>query len=321
MPAIEGTSGEVTSITGTPGQIIASASTGAVTLSLATDITGVNSLASVAGQPLLLKTGTTGTALTIASATNIATFGAGIVGTTATLSSLTATRVPFAGTAGLLTDAAAFTFTSGTGALGATSFVGSGSSLTGIVTSITGTSGQVTASAATGAVTLSIPTAMTGITSITAPASTDLTLNAGTGANNGINITPVGTGTVKMAFSGASLGLILIGTANTSAWTTYRTAAAPTTDVWETYLNGSNSLTTANVPGGDSLILTVGGNLSVPRGNLTVGAGSVTTAAPNSGTAGAWKMGIRVAATVVLDTTQYVQLDVGGTLYKLAIAS
>lgn len=49
--------------------------------------------------------------------------------------------------------------------------------------------------------------------------------------------------------------------------------------------------------------------------------GSLTTSAPTTGTAGAWKMGIRVAATVALDTTQYIQLDVGGTLYKLAVVT
>jgi hypothetical protein len=47
---------------------------------------------------------------------------------------------------------------------------------------------------------------------------------------------------------------------------------------------------------------------------------SFKTGAPSGGTAGVWKMGVRVAATVALDTTQYVQLDIGGTLYKLAIA-
>lgn len=50
-------------------------------------------------------------------------------------------------------------------------------------------------------------------------------------------------------------------------------------------------------------------------------AASLATGTPNGGTAGVWKMGIRVAATVILDTTQYIQLDVGGTLYKVAIAS
>lgn len=49
--------------------------------------------------------------------------------------------------------------------------------------------------------------------------------------------------------------------------------------------------------------------------------GAYTSGTPNGGTSGAWKMGIRVAATVILDTTQYLQVDVGGTLYKVAIAS
>lgn len=52
--------------------------------------------------------------------------------------------------------------------------------------------------------------------------------------------------------------------------------------------------------------------------NTTAG-GSITTSTPNGGTAGAWKFGIRVAAVSALDTTQYIQLDVGGTLYKLAL--
>lgn len=49
--------------------------------------------------------------------------------------------------------------------------------------------------------------------------------------------------------------------------------------------------------------------------------GSIQTTAPSGGTAAAWKLGSRVAATVALDTTQYIELDVGGTLYKLAIVT
>lgn len=56
---------------------------------------------------------------------------------------------------------------------------GSGASLTNVVNSITGTAGQVTASAATGAVTLSLPTALTGVNGVTAASATDLTLNGG----------------------------------------------------------------------------------------------------------------------------------------------
>lgn len=62
-------------------------------------------------------------------------------------------------------------------------------------------------------------------------------------------------------------------------------------------------------------------NLMIDAAGQVVSGGAVKTGAPSSGTAAAWKFGVRVAATVVLDTTQYIQLDVGGTLYKVAIAT
>jgi len=54
---------------------------------------------------------------------------------------------------------------------------------------------------------------------------------------------------------------------------------------------------------------------------LATFAGAVRTAAPTTGTAANWKLGSRVAATVALDTTQYVELDVGGTLYKIGVVT
>jgi hypothetical protein len=48
---------------------------------------------------------------------------------------------------------------------------------------------------------------------------------------------------------------------------------------------------------------------------------TVTTGAPTGGTAAAWRLGSRVAAAVALDATQYIELEVGGTLYKLAIVT
>lgn len=50
-------------------------------------------------------------------------------------------------------------------------------------------------------------------------------------------------------------------------------------------------------------------------------AGMIQSASPSGGTQGQWKLGIRVAAAVAFDATQYIQLDVGGTLYKLAVAA
>lgn len=61
----------------------------------------------------------------------------------------------------------------------------------------------------------------------------------------------------------------------------------------------------------------VGINTSVPAAKLEVN-GDIKTAAPNTGTAAAWKLGSRVAATVVVNTTEYIEVDIGGTLYKLA---
>jgi hypothetical protein len=53
------------------------------------------------------------------------------------------------------------------------------------------------------------------------------------------------------------------------------------------------------------------------NGKVTFGS-SIKTSAPNTGTAAEWKLGSRVAATVVVNTTEYIEVDIGGTLYKLA---
>ncbi len=59
------------------------------------------------------------------------------------------------------------------------------------------------------------------------------------------------------------------------------------------------------------------GNVST-AGNWTF-AGSVTTAQPSANGAGAWKLGNRVAAAgLVLLATNYVEIDIGGTIVKLA---
>jgi hypothetical protein len=77
-----------------------------------------------------------------------------------------------------------------------------------------------------------------------------------------------------------------------------------------------------NPYGGNVLIGTTtdGGQKLQVNGSATF-AGSVTTGTPSGGTAGAWKLGVRVAATTTLDTTQYLQVDIGGTLYKVALVT
>jgi len=84
----------VNSITGTTGQVLANGNAGtsevgAVTLTLATALVSINSVTSVAGQNLVLATGTSGTAVTITSATNVVT----LASTTASTSSTTGALV------------------------------------------------------------------------------------------------------------------------------------------------------------------------------------------------------------------------------------
>ncbi len=49
--------------------------------------------------------------------------------------------------------------------------------------------------------------------------------------------------------------------------------------------------------------------------------GAIKTAAPSGGTAAAWKFGSIVTAAVTPDLTRYVELDIGGTLVKVALVT
>jgi hypothetical protein len=90
----------------------------------------------------------------------------------------------------------------------------------------------------------------------------------------------------------------------------------------------NNTILGANVTG---LAAALSSNIILANGAGTIKAqhdgtnwtlsGAVTTSTPTGGTAGAWKLGVRVAATSTLDTTQYVQVDIGGTLYKVALVT
>jgi hypothetical protein len=98
------------------------------------------------------------------------------------------------------------------------------------------------------------------------------------------------------------------------------------------YVSGSFDFNIENYRGTTSKLVLSANNITL--GSMTVVAmdlntsnqkitftNSIKTGAPTTGTAAEWKLGSRVAATVVLDTTQYIELDVGGTLYKLAIVT
>jgi len=56
-------------------------------------------------------------------------------------------------------------------------------------------------------------------------------------------------------------------------------------------------------------------------GNAEIPSGSIKTAAPSGGTATAWKLGSKVSATVSLVTTDYIEVEIGGVAYKLALVN
>jgi hypothetical protein len=140
---------------------------------------------------------------------------------------------------------------------------------------------------------------------------TALTLDSSQNATFAGRITVNGTGT--SAFNVGNSGQVTV--ASNGAATDAPLQLSNTAQNWQVRLNGANgSLWFYNVTGG-AVPLTLGTD-----SNATF-AGSLTTAAPSGGTAGAWKLGVRVAATTTLDTTQYLQVDIGGTLYKVALVT
>jgi hypothetical protein len=89
----------------------------------------------------------------------------------------------------------------------------------------------------------------------------------------------------------------------------------PSTNFYTAYNYGIDNTFRINYngAGNDELILSSAGKLTILD--------AYRSGAPNGGTAADWKLGTRVAAAVVLDATQYIELDVNGTLYKLAIVT
>lgn len=82
---------------------------------------------------------------------------------------------------------------------------------------------------------------------------------------------------------------------------------------------GTTQLLTLN-PSTNAVI--IAGNFTAQGTGAHTFAGSVTTGAPTTGTAAAWKLGSAVVSgTSTLLTDRYVEIDIGGTLYKVALVS
>jgi hypothetical protein len=93
------------------------------------------------------------------------------------------------------------------------------------------------------------------------------------------------------------------------------------TNRWGVYQVGTSdrnyfagrTLIGSNVDGGGGQILQVTGDALIT--------GSVRTGAPTSGTSQAWKLGSVVSSSVTLSTGSYVEVEINGTFYRLAIVT
>ena len=64
----------------------------------------------------------------------------------------------------------------------------------------------------------------------------------------------------------------------------------------------------------------VGIGTTTPTAELEVN-GKIKTVQPSANGAGAWKLGKKVTATVTMKTTEYIEVDIDGTIYKLALVN
>lgn len=139
---------------------------------------------------------------------------------------------------------------------------------------------------------------------------------SGTGITSGVGNTLLGASSIS-----ASYNQITTGSNNIAIGTNVAVA----TDTASNQLVIGNFIYGTGLSGTGATISTgkIGFGVKAPAteidllGSMTA-SGSYTSGAPNTGTAAAWKFGVSVSAACVLDATRYIQLDVAGTLVKVA---
>jgi len=277
--AVESCTALPTTITGTANQITASASTGAITLSLPATITGLTSVTS---------TSFTG-ALTGNVTGNVTGSSGSTTGNAATATALAANGA----------NCSAGQFPLGVNASGAAE------SCTALPTTISGTANQITASASTGAVTLSLPATITGLTSVTSTGFTGaLTGNASTAtalAANGTNC------------SAGSYALGVDASGNAEGCTVASGAGTVTSVGWT---GGIVSIATATTTPAFTIAGTSGGIPYFSSGSTWATSGALTASAVVlGGGAGAAPTSSSLTATVVKAASGVLSAAVAGTDY------
>jgi len=124
--------------------------------------------------------------------------------------------------------------------------------------------------------------------------------------------------------SAANVGAIKV--ANFSLTGSDQTSMVSLAGTWNTTGNPTalrlNITNTASGANADLMELQVGGvnQFLVSKAGNTEMTGSIKTGAPSGGTAQAWKLGSVVASSVTYDPNNYVEVEINGSAYKLALA-
>jgi hypothetical protein len=148
---------------------------------------------------------------------------------------------------------------------------------------------------------------------------------------NGLSIsgnTTIGTTTAAGKFTidpdDNQVGLAITGTSLTSANAQSLIDLAQT---WNTTGNPTaiklNITNTASGVGADLMELQLGGvsQFTVDKSGNTTMTGSIKTGAPTTGTSSAWKLGSIVSSSVAFDATRYLEVEVGGTFYRIGLVT
>lgn len=147
----------------------------------------------------------------------------------------------------------------------------------------------------------------------------DEDLNVGLGSDNTYTIRASGSGGTSICALGGGLIPAVQGFNSSFAATTLQINQSG----GDLYLASANAVTavrgTTDAGDKDTGCLVLEGGLGVEK--KIVCGGSITTGAPTGGTSGVWKLGVKVDATTALDTAKYLQVDIGGTLYKVALVT